>query len=79
MAGSLWDRFKMGEAGDSEEQGAGEAESGRRRREWERLGAADADRPGPGEEGKWYKSKKFTRKKTGSKEEKAGAGKVLPS
>ena len=43
----------MGEAGDSEEQGAGEAESGRRRREWERLGAADADRPGPGEEGKW--------------------------
>ena len=43
----------MGEAGDSEEQGAGEAESGRRRREWERLGAADAARPGPGEEGKW--------------------------
>ena len=53
----------MGEAGDSEEQGAGEAESGRRRREWERLGAADADRPCPEEEGEVVEKQKVYKEK----------------
>ena len=60
----------MGEAGDSEEQGAGEAESGRRRREWERLGAADADRPALGRRGSGRKAKSVQGKKQGLKRKK---------